>query len=170
MTLCLTATQAADGAQQTWRVWLHNQASKFANVPAGTLIGQGGQGTFVSLVTQSIEEDKKDFSWRYTRLTGFKQDTAELANGFIIFNKGGTLEVNPTCVLLSDVEQEIGNHLSLYAHAITRGGANVTITPSPTPVVWLPHAPAVGGEGSAGVANLLATATAADPMDPGCWQ
>ena len=73
MTLCLTATQAADGAQKTWRVWLHNKASKNANVPAGTLIGQGGQGRFVSLVTESIEEDKKDFSWRYTRLTGFKR-------------------------------------------------------------------------------------------------
>ena len=73
MTLCLTATQAADGAQKTWRVWLHNKASKNANVPAGTFIGQGGQGRFVSLVTQSIEEDKKDFSWRYTRLTRFKK-------------------------------------------------------------------------------------------------
>ena len=59
MTLCLTATQAADGAQKTWRVWLHNKASKNANVPAGTFIGQGGQGRFVSLVTESIEEDKK---------------------------------------------------------------------------------------------------------------
>ena len=36
------------------------------------------------------------------------------------------------------------------------GGAKVTITPSPTPVVWVPHAPAVGGEGSAGVANFEA--------------
>ena len=158
MTLCLTATQAADGAQKTWRVWLHNKASKNANVPAGTFIGQGGQGRFVSLVTQSIDEDKKDFSWRYTRLTGFKKDNAELANGFMIFNKAGTpLEGKPKCVLLSDVEQEIGNNLTLYAHAITRGGAKVTITPSPTPVVWLPHAPAVGGEGSgSGVANFEA--------------
>ena len=46
ITLCLTATQ------KTWRVWFHNKASQSANVPAGTLIGQGGQGTFVSLVTQ----------------------------------------------------------------------------------------------------------------------
>ena len=58
--------------------------------------------------------------------------------------------------MLSDVEKEIGNNLTLYAHAITRGGPKVTITPSPTPVVWLPHAPAVGGEGSAGVANFEA--------------
>ena len=28
------------------------------------------------------------------------------------------------------------------------GGSKVSITPSPTPVVWLPSAPAVGGEGS----------------------
>ena len=61
MTLCLTATQAADGAQKTWRVWLHNKASKNANVPAGTFIGQGGQGRFVSLVTDRIEESKNDF-------------------------------------------------------------------------------------------------------------
>ena len=124
MTLCLTATQAADGAQKTWRVWLHNKASKNASVPAGTFIGQGGQGRFVSLATQSIEEDKKDFSWRCTRLTGFKKDNAELANGFMIFNKAGTpLEDKPKCVLLSDVENEIGNNLTLYAHAITRWGS-----------------------------------------------
>ena len=54
------------------------------------------------------------------------------------------------------MEKEFGNNLTLYAHAVTRGGAKVTITPSPTPVVWLPHAPAVGGEGSAGVANFEA--------------
>ena len=156
MTLCLTATQAADGAQKTWRVWLHNKASKNANVPAGTCIGQGGQGRFVSLVSQSIEQDKKDFSWRYTRLTGFKKDNAELANGFMIFNKAGTpLEGKPSCVVLCDVEKEIGNNVTLYAHAITRGGAKVTITPSPAPVVWLPQAPAVGGEGP-GVANFEA--------------
>ena len=54
------------------------------------------------------------------------------------------------------MEKEFGNILTLYVHAITRGGAKVTVTPSPTPVVWLPHAPAVGGEGSAGVANFEA--------------
>ena len=76
----------------------------------------------------------------------------------MIFNKAGTpLEGKQKCVLLSDVEKEIGNNLTLYAHAITRGGNKVTITPSPTPVVWLPHAPAVGGEGSgSGVANFEA--------------
>ena len=36
-------------------------------------------------------------------------------------------------------------------------GAKVSITPSPTPVVWWPNAPAVGGEGSgSGVAKFEA--------------
>ena len=159
MTLCLTATQAADGAQKTWRVWLHNKASKNANVPAGTLIGQGGQGKFVANIEEDMTyPDMKDFCWRYTRLTGYKKDNAELANGFMIFNKtGAPLEGKPSRVLLCDVEKEIGHNVKLYAHSITRGAHKVTITPSPVPVAWLAQAPAVGGEGSgSGVANFEA--------------
>ena len=67
----------------------------------------------------------------------------------MIFNKTGTpLEGHPKLVLLHEVEGELGNNLTLYGHAITRGGSKVSITPSPTPVVWLPNAPAIGGEGS----------------------
>ena len=36
MSLCLTATQSAVGDQEIWRVWLHNEASQNAHVPAGT--------------------------------------------------------------------------------------------------------------------------------------
>ena len=36
----------------------------------------------------------------------------------------------------------------MYGHAITRGGTKVTITPSASPVVWVPQAPALGGEHS----------------------
>ena len=50
--------------------------------------------------------------------------------------------------MLSDIEAEIGNNVTMYGHAITRGGTKVTITPSPSPVVWVPQAPAVGGESS----------------------
>ena len=40
---------------------------------------------------------------------------------------------------------------------LPEGGPKVTITPSPTPVVWVPNAPAVGGEGSgSGVADFEA--------------
>ena len=67
----------------------------------------------------------------------------------MIFNKTGTpLEGHPKLVLLHEVERELGNNLRLYGHAITRGRSKVSITPSPTPVVWLPNAPAAGGEGS----------------------
>ena len=67
----------------------------------------------------------------------------------MIFNKTGTpLEGHPKLVLLHEVEGELGNNLTLYGHAITRGGSKVSITPSPTPVVWLPNAPAIGGQGS----------------------
>ena len=58
--------------------------------------------------------------------------------------------------MLSDIEQELGNSLTLYGHSITRGGAKVAISPSPSPVVWLPAAPAVGGGGS-GVADFSAS-------------
>ena len=88
----------------------------------------------------------------FTRLTNFLKDNAELANGYMVLNKGSTpLQGQPKCVTLSQVEAELGNNLSVYAHAITRNGTTkVQLTPSATPVVWLPqrpHVPAVGSEG-----------------------
>ena len=68
----------------------------------------------------------------------------------MIFNKAGTpLPLGKQkMVTLSDIESEMGNNLTVYGHAITRGGTKVAITPSPSPVVWVPQAPAVGGESS----------------------
>ena len=44
----------------------------------------------------------------------------------------------PPC--LSDIEKTLGNNVTLYGHAITRGGeTKVTITPAATPVVWIPN-------------------------------
>ena len=51
-------------------------------------------------------------------------------------------------MLLAEIEADIGNNVTVYGHAITRGGTKVTITPSPSPVVWAPFAPAVGGANS----------------------
>ena len=161
--LCLTATQAAVGDQKVWRLWLQNKAPQPVNVPAGTFLGQGGQGSFTSLVTSSVEEVKVPFAWKYTRISAFKKDTAEQANGFVIFNKDGVtpLQGKPKCVLLSDVEAEVGNNLTLYGHSITRGGNKVTITPSPTTVVWAPDKVFPGGEvgeqgGGSGVSKFKA--------------
>ena len=159
----MTATQAAVGDQKVWRLWLQNKAPQPVNVPAGTFLGQGGQGSFTSLVTSSVEEPKASFAWKYTRITAFKKDTAEQANGFMIFNKDGVtpLQGKPKCVLLSDVEAEVGNSLTLYGHSITRGGNKVTVTPSPTTVVWVPEKVFPGGEvgeegGGSGVAKFEA--------------
>ena len=67
-------------------------------------------------------------------------DTAEIANGYIIYYgtvvpaSGG--KITPQC--LSDIEKALGNNVTLYGHAITRGGKRkVTITPAATPVVWI---------------------------------
>ena len=157
ITLALGESQAADGAQKCLRVWLRNKSTKNVTLPVSTLLGQGGQGKIVSLVSTKLEDGKDKFAWRYTRLTGYKKDTAELANGYMIFNKEGTpLEGKPKLSLLSDIENELGNNLTVYGHAITRGGTKVVVTPSPSPVVWVPAAPAVGGSGS-GIADFSAS-------------
>ena len=151
--LCLTESMAAVGAdasshnQKVSRVWLHNKAAKTLSLPVASFLGQGGQGSFVSLVNSPVEDAKRPFTWMYTRLTGYKRDNAELANGFMIFNKNGVpLEGKPKLVCLADIEKEMGNNVTMYGHAITRGGARVTITPSPSAVAWVPAAPAVGDE------------------------
>ena len=60
----------------------------------------------------------------------------------MILNKNGVpLEGKPKLVCLADIEKEIGKHVTIYSHAITRGGVKVTITPSPTAVAWVPAAP-----------------------------
>ena len=149
ITLALVEHTAAVGAQKCLRVWLHNLSAKNISLLVATFLGQGGQGSFVSLVIAKPDEDHLKRAWRYTRLTGYKKDNAELANGYMIFNKEGKpLEGKPKLSHLADVEKEIGTSVALYGHAITRGGAKVTITPSPSPVVWMPGAPAVGGGGS----------------------
>ena len=119
-------------------------------MPAGTFLGRGGPGSFVSLVKDPVPEAKMPFCWKYTRITGYKKDTAELGNGYMIFNKAGTPLplTKQKLVCLSDIEAEIGNNVTMYGHAITRGGTKVTITPSTSPVVWVPQAPAGGGEHS----------------------
>ena len=148
--LCLTA---AVGANKTKQVWFHNPSDKHVSLPAGTCLGRGGPGNFVSMAKDSkdtVPEEKLPFCWRFTRLTGYTKDNAQLANGYMIFNRAGTpLQLGEQkMVCLSDIEKIIGNNLTLYGHSITRGGTKVTITPSTSPVVWVPQAPAVGGESS----------------------
>ena len=65
-----------------------------------------------------------------------------MANGYLIYHGyvvpavGGN--VAPQC--LSDLEKTLGNNVTLYGHAISRGGkTKVIITPAATPVVWTPN-------------------------------
>ena len=87
----------------------------------------------------------------YTRITSYRKDNQELANGFIILNEDGApLEGIPERVLLSKMENDLRNNLRMYGHSITRGEARVMITPSPTQIVWVPQ------RSGAGVANFEA--------------
>ena len=75
--LCLTESMAAVGAdassdnQKVSRVWLHNKAAQTLSLPVASFLGQGGQGSFQSLVSTPVEDAKKPFTWMYTRLTGY---------------------------------------------------------------------------------------------------
>jgi hypothetical protein len=146
--LALGKVVAADGAEMV-RVWLHNSSNKQVALPGGAFLGQGGPGSFVNLVQNALPEAQVSFAWRYTRFTGYKKDNAELANGYMILNKAGSPlpgNIKPKLVYLSEIEAELGNSVTLYGHAVTRGGAKkVTITPSKSPVSWVPATPAVGG-------------------------
>jgi hypothetical protein len=127
------------------RVWLHNTTDKDLSLPAGSFLGTGGRGSLVSLVSSALTDAQKPFAWRYTRITNHKRDSAELANGFLLFNKGGQplAPGKPKLMHLDAIETELGNKVTLYGHSITRGNGNkVTVVPSPTTVVW------ISGEGT----------------------
>ena len=123
MQLCQSARLLEKAGREGSRVWLREVSA----MPQSKRVG----GTRASLI--------------------IKKDNTELADGFMVLNKAGTpLEGQPKCVTLSQVEAELGNNVSLYAHAITRRPTKVQLTPSQTQVAWVPqrpHAPAVGSEG-----------------------
>ena len=48
------------------------------------------------------------------------------------------MDGKPKLQTMAEIEKELGNNLTLYGHSVTRGGNRVTITPSPSPLVWAP--------------------------------
>ena len=91
-------------------------------------------------MSDALPEVKKAFTWRFARITSHKRDTAEMASGYLIYHgsvvpaSGGN--ISPQC--LSDIENTLGNDVTHYGHAITRGlKTKVTITPAAAPVVWI---------------------------------
>ena len=123
-----------------WRVWIHNtHTTKDVPLPALSYLGKGGPGAFLNPATTQLEASKVPYGWRFTRYTQHKKDVSEHANGYFVFNKdGGAVGGKPKLQAVADIEKELGNNLTLYGHSITRGGNKVTITPAPSPVVWVP--------------------------------
>ena len=91
----------------------------------GTYLGQGGPGSFMNLVSDVVDLAKVEFSWRFTRLTGYQKDNAQLANGYMVLNTDGkplSQQIKPKLSCLSDIETELGNNVTVWGHAVTRGG------------------------------------------------
>lgn len=74
--LCLTAAVGADKAN---RVWFHNTHVKSVSLPAGTFLGRGGQGNFVSLVKGTMPEDKLSFCLEVHKAHGAQHKTTHLS-------------------------------------------------------------------------------------------
>ena len=120
-----TQVDAAVGANKINRVWIRNEMNKQCHVVAGTIVGKGGTGTFVSLVNTALPDGMLQYCWRYTRFAAYKKDNAELANGYMVFNKTGQpLTGKPKFMLLAEIEADIGNNVTVYGHAITHQGHN----------------------------------------------
>ena len=137
---CLTAPGQSLTAPADRRVWLKNKSSADTTcLQVGTYLGRGGHGSFISEVNETIRPEALPFSWRYTRITSHKRDTAETANGFLVFGPTAlTSGKKPNLMCLGDIEKEQARTLNLYGHGVTRGGrTKVSITPAATPITWI---------------------------------
>ena len=122
----------------TLRVLLANTLGTLAKLDAGTCIGGGGPGSYVSDVS---DPDKAPHGWAFTRYTEHRKDVAFRANGYFVFGEGSTGR-DPQLRTLEDIEKALGseivNELTLYAHNITRAARSSRVAPLPVSVVWLP--------------------------------
>ena len=129
----------AKSADNKRQCWLHNKSSKEQSYNIGMFLGKGGKGTFKSLVNFQLAEGLKPYSWKYTRISSHKRDSAELANAYLLYQGASASGEKFKPQTMHDLEKSLGNNITLYGHAITRGGkTKVTVTPSPTPVIWMP--------------------------------
>ena len=105
---------------------------------AGTYIGGGGPGSYVSDVS---DPDKAPHGCAFTRYTEHKKDVAFRANGYFVFGERPTGR-DPQLRKLEDIEKALGseivNELTLYAHNITRAARSSRVAPLPVSIVWLP--------------------------------
>ena len=143
--LRLVLCKTSQGGRQTM---LHcvagSNAGKALPIAVGFYVGRGGPGTFETLAgSTGLDEGRKAFWWRWSRITAHKRDSAELANGAMVFLQDSEpSEGKPQLSTLDAIEKVLGNNVSLYGHSITRNGndrSKVNVNPSATAVVWQPR-------------------------------
>jgi hypothetical protein len=122
--------------EHTQRVLLTNTSTMLCTLDAGTYIGGGGPGEFVS---DECALDKKPHSWEYTRYTDYKKDTAQRANGYFVFGEQASGS-DPKLQTLENIETSMGSVLqesTLYGHYVTRC-KRFRVAPGKTNITWVP--------------------------------
>ena len=131
---------AKPGSGACHRVWMHHVTSSDISWPTGMYLGEGGPGAFISVATNALAEEQKPYAWRWTRITSHKRDSAEIGNAFMSYiadvRATSLADGKPKLHTMEDIEMEVGSHVSLYGHAVTRGAG--AITPASAPVVYVP--------------------------------
>ncbi len=160
MRLVLCSVTQGGGARYV--VLLENTSGGNISIPAGTFLGRGGIGRFVSLSSEMLTPEESQHAWLFTRIKDHKKDQPTKGNGALVFQKpdgqGQPLAAAgpPKIVTLEEVEQEVGANVQLYAHSITRSTTKVIVAPGGVAVVWVP-------------ANANKNADAFDPKTLGQW-
>ena len=124
-------------------VSLHNPTDSPFKLPAGTFLGQGGEGSFED-VSQETQENVPGV-WMFNRLTEFKRDGKEKASGGIVImdSESDLVDLAKVKIDLLEVALAKVNHnaeFTVYAHKVVRT-STTRITPSANPIAWIPQKP-----------------------------
>lgn len=133
------------GPSERHRVLIENHSAAALKLPAGTFVGRGGPGRFVST---EPEGDLLKHAWLYTRICDWKRDVSLRANGCLVFKTspavGGEAPATggdvPRMQTLDEIQKELGANAfeDLWAHSITRGARGIRVSPVDTSVWWVP--------------------------------
>ena len=125
-----------------YRVLIENRSMAQLMLPAGTFVGRGGPGSFVSAPPEGRQ---LLHSWLYTRCSEWKRDVATRGNRFWVLKKvpasgGGQGAAagaeKPRMQTLDEIQSELGTACfdDVWAHCLTRGARAVRISPVETRV------------------------------------
>ena len=104
-------------------------------------MGRGGPGEF--LQKSDVPENNASYSWHFTRMTDYNNDTPKYANGAVVL--AGQEEI-PKLRTVSQCEEVLGQAglvadsrvLRLYAHGTTAGARGARVVPNEPGIVWAP--------------------------------